>query len=38
MPSAKLNATGHRWVKELEYNFTIKYQPGSKMNVDADVL
>ena len=38
MSSAKLNATGHRWVEELaDYNFTIKYRPG-KMNVDADVL
>ncbi|KAL9967048.1 hypothetical protein ACROYT_G025206 [Oculina patagonica] len=38
MSSAKLNATGHRWVAELaDYNFTIKYRPG-KTNVDADVL
>ena len=38
MSSAKLNATGHRWVEELaDYNFTIKYRPG-KMNVDANVL
>lgn len=38
MSSAKLNATGHRWVAELaDYNFTIKYRPG-KMNIDADVL
>ena len=38
MSSAKLDATGHRWVEELpDYNFTIKYRPG-KMNVDANVL
>ena len=38
MTSAKLNATGHRWVADLSnFNFTIKYRPG-KHNVDADVL
>ena len=38
MSSAKLNATGHRWVAELaDYNFTIKYRTG-KSNVDADIL
>ena len=38
MKSAKLNATGHRWVAELSnFNFTIKYRPG-KQNVDADFL
>ena len=38
MKSAKLNATGHRWVADLSnFNFTIKYKPG-KHNVDADVL
>ena len=38
MTSAKLNATGHRWVADLSnFNFTIKYKPG-KHNVDADVL
>ncbi|PFX31656.1 Retrovirus-related Pol polyprotein [Stylophora pistillata] len=38
MSSAKLNATGHRWVAELaDYNFTIKYRPG-KSNVDAEIL
>ena len=38
MSTAKLNATGHRWVSELsEFNFQIKYRPG-KVNVDADFL
>ena len=38
MKSAKLNATGHRWVAELSnFTFTIKYRPG-KQNVDADFL
>ena len=38
LTSAKLNATGHRWVAELaDFNFTIKYRPG-KTNTDADVL
>ena len=38
MSTAKLNATGHRWVSELsEFNFHIKYRPG-KVNVDADFL
>ncbi|KAK7909570.1 hypothetical protein WMY93_014254 [Mugilogobius chulae] len=36
--SAKLNATGHRWVAELaDYRFTIKYRPGTA-NRDADFL
>jgi len=36
--TAKLNATGHRWVAELaDFNFTIKYHPG-KMNQVADTL
>lgn len=36
--TAKLNATGHRWVAELaDYNFTIHYRPG-KNNADADGL
>lgn len=36
--SAKLNATGHRWVAELsDYRFTIKYRPGAA-NGDADFL
>lgn len=38
MSTAKLNATGHRWVAELfDYNFTIKYRAG-KTNIDADAL
>ena len=38
MSSAKLNATGHRWVAELaDFNFTIKYHPGRKNQV-ADTL
>ena len=38
LTSAKLNATGHRWVAELaDYNFKIKYRPG-RNNADADVL
>lgn len=36
--SARLNATGHRWVAELaDYRFTLKYRPGSA-NRDADFL
>lgn len=38
MSTAKLNATGHRWVGELaDFRFDIKYRPG-KINVDADTL
>ena len=38
MTSAKLNATGMRWVNELsEYDFELKYKPGKK-NGDADGL
>ena len=38
MTSAKLNATGMRWVSELaDYEFTIKYRPGKKGR-DADGL
>ncbi len=38
LTTAKLNATGHRWVAELaDFNFTIKYRPG-RCNVDADGL
>uniref|UniRef100_A0A1A8SA02 Gypsy retrotransposon integrase-like protein 1 n=1 Tax=Nothobranchius rachovii TaxID=451742 RepID=A0A1A8SA02_9TELE len=38
LTTAKLNATGHRWVAELaSYNFTIRYRPG-KTNADADGL
>ena len=36
--TAKLDATGHRWLAELcNYNFTIKYRSGKK-NSDADGL
>ena len=36
--TAKLDATGHRWLAELSnYNFTIKYRSGKK-NADADGL
>lgn len=36
--TAKLNATGPRWVAELaDFNFTIKYRPG-RTNGDADGL
>jgi hypothetical protein len=38
LTSAKLDATGHRWVAALSaYQFTITYKPG-KMNADADGL
>ena len=38
LSSAKLNATGLRWIGELaDFNFTIRYRPG-KTNVDADTL
>lgn len=38
LTTAKLNATGHRWVAELaDFNFTVKYRPG-KQNADADGL
>ena len=38
LTSARLNATGHRWVAELsDFNFTIKYRPGTA-NRDADAL
>ena len=38
LTSAKLNATGHRWVGELaDFHFDIKYRPGSQ-NGDADAL
>jgi len=38
LTTAKLNATGHRWVSELaDYSFTIKYRPGHANN-DADAL
>uniref|UniRef100_A0A3B3RIE0 Gypsy retrotransposon integrase-like protein 1 n=1 Tax=Paramormyrops kingsleyae TaxID=1676925 RepID=A0A3B3RIE0_9TELE len=36
--SAKLDATGHRWLSALStYNFSLKYRPGRK-NIDADSL
>ncbi|KAL9964944.1 hypothetical protein ACROYT_G028661 [Oculina patagonica] len=38
LTTAKLNATGHRWVAELaDFSFTIKYRPGHS-NKDADAL
>jgi hypothetical protein len=38
LSSAKLDATGHRWLAALStFNFDIKYRPG-KNNADADVL
>ena len=38
LSTAKLNATGHRWVSELaEFTFDIKYRPG-RANQDADAL
>ena len=38
LSSAKLNATGQRWVAELaDFNFTIRYLPGKK-NGAADAL
>ena len=38
LTSAKLDATGHRWLAALAaYNFSIHYKPGIK-NVEADML
>lgn len=38
LSTAKLNATGHRWVAQLaDFNFSIKYRPG-QYNADADGL
>lgn len=38
LTSAKLNATGHRWLSDLSvYDFDIIYRPG-KNNIDADLL
>ena len=38
LSSAKLDATGHRWLASLAaFDFTIKYRPG-KNNSDADAL
>ncbi|XP_046562916.1 uncharacterized protein LOC124271812 [Haliotis rubra] len=38
LTTAKLDATGHRWLASLsDYNFTIHYRSG-KANTDADIL
>lgn len=38
LTTAKLNATGHRWLAALAtYDFDVKYRPG-KTNIDADLL
>ena len=38
LTTAKLNATGHRWVAELaDFDFFIKYRPG-KIHKDADTM
>lgn len=38
LKSAKLDATGHRWLSALTtYSFSLKYRPGRR-NVDADAL
>lgn len=38
LTSAKLNATGHRWLSALAtYDFTVQYRPG-RHNIDADLL
>ncbi|KAK3522328.1 hypothetical protein QTP86_003678, partial [Hemibagrus guttatus] len=38
LSTAKLSATGHRWLAALStYNFSLQYKPG-KHNIDADVL
>ena len=38
LSTAKLNATGHRWIAELaDFNFKIRYRPGTS-NGDADAL
>lgn len=38
LTSAKLDATGHRWLAALSvYDFSLKYRPGNQ-NVDADAL
>lgn len=38
LSTARLNATGQRWVSEMaSFRFNIKYRPG-KSNTDADVL
>ena len=38
LTTAKLDATGHRWISQLSnYDFTISYRPGQQ-NKDADAL
>ncbi|KAJ8345313.1 hypothetical protein SKAU_G00295060 [Synaphobranchus kaupii] len=38
LTTAKLNATGHRWLAALAtYDFSVQYRPG-KHNIDADLL
>lgn len=38
LTTAKLDATGHRWLAALSnYQFTLKYKPGPK-NIGADIL
>ncbi|XP_061127111.1 uncharacterized protein LOC133147011 [Syngnathus typhle] len=38
LTTAKLNATGHRWLSALStYKFTLQYRPG-RNNIDADSL
>ncbi|KAL0196751.1 hypothetical protein M9458_005291, partial [Cirrhinus mrigala] len=38
LTTAKLNATGHRWLASLAtYDFDVQYRPG-RTNVDADLL
>lgn len=38
LTSAKLNATGHRWLAALAtYDFDLQYKPG-RHNIDADIL
>lgn len=38
LTTAKLNATGHRWLASLTtYDFDVQYRPG-KTSVDADLL
>ena len=38
LTTAKLNATGHRWVAEVaDFDFLIKYRPG-KIHKDADTM